>query len=140
MQARHGDFLLRLAETKFHAALVRLDRVDGVHKPEDADEQQRNDHDAAVEAAGHDVLELVLTAPNDLFKVRRAATAAAAAAGTVWSLPPWALIVSATAAAAAPRAAAAVLITPGHQYLFLSNPLRSRFADCFPAIHEVNPL
>ena len=126
MQARHGDFLLGLAEAQLDAALVRLDGINGVHQPENADEQQSDNDDAAVEAAGHDVLQLVLATPDDLLKVRRAAIAAPAAAGAVRSLPPWPLIVS---AAAAPRAAAAVLIAPGHQYLFLCIPLE-RFRGC----------
>ncbi|AFL52982.1 hypothetical protein USDA257_c44440 [Sinorhizobium fredii USDA 257] len=108
VQARHGDFLLRLAEPHFDAAFIRLDGVDRIEQQEADDQQADDDEDAAVEAARNHVLQLILAATDDLFQIRRPASAAA----RLIPLTPWPLI-----AAAAPRAAAAILIAPGHQNL-----------------------
>lgn len=136
MQARHRNLILRTPETQLHAALVRLDGVDGLNAEENQNDESDDRNRAAIEPARQDILEAVLAAPDDLFQIGRAAIAAATAARPVRSLPPWAataaLVVSATTAAA-PRAAAAILIAPGHQYLFIKaspDPVRKRLLAC----------
>jgi hypothetical protein len=115
MQAGHRHFGARLAETQFDAAFVRLNRIDALDKPENADDRCDNDKGAAIEAAGNEPPQPVLATANDVFKVRW--PTAAASSRPVRSLPPRPLIIS--TATAAPRAAAAILIAPGHSNLFV---------------------
>jgi hypothetical protein len=118
MQARHGYFGARLAETQFDTTLVRLNCVNALNKPENGNNRRNDKKGAAIETAGNEPPQPVLTTANNVFKVGW--PAAAASTRPVRSLPPWPLIISTASATAAPRAAAAILIAPGHQNLFVS--------------------
>ena len=113
MQAGHGDFFLRLAEAKFHAALIRLNGVDGLDRQECDDREDNENRRPAVETTRNDPAKTVLAAADQVFQIRRTTTSASATAPRTvrTTAAPWALII---AAAAAPRAAAAILIAPGH--------------------------
>jgi hypothetical protein len=141
VQTRHGHFILRLAETKFYAAFVRLNGVDGLNADKGKNHENKDGHDATIEAARQHALETILTATDDFFQIGRAAIAVTAASATaawpVWPLSPRSTLVVSSAAAtitaaAAPRATAAILIAPGHSYLFVIKtfplPLQRAFA------------
>jgi len=113
MQTGTGNLFLRLAEAKLHRHLVRLDGVDGLEGPEHHKRngnQPEHGRPAAV-SAGQNVLQAVLAAPDDVFKIGRCALRAARATRP---LAPGATAVS----TAAPPWAAAALIVPGHECPF----------------------
>ena len=110
VQAGHRDLLLRLPEAQFHAAFVRLHRVDRLEQPQDDEDGHDDDGDegGTAAAARQHAAQALLAAPEDLVQVRRLA---APPRGGLRTLPPGALI-----AAAAPGTAAAVLTTPRHSH------------------------
>jgi hypothetical protein len=124
MQARLGNFILRLAETKFNRQLIRLHRIDGLENPEAkqgrADQQiDRAIATAATTATGEYLLQAVLAFAQNIFEIRWRVLSAAARA--LRALSPGAVIIVVIiiviTAAATPWAAAAILIAPGHPHL-----------------------
>ena len=120
MQARFGEFLLRLAETQFDCKFVRLHGIDRLEYPDD----EHGNRDEAEECGAcrrrrpAALLQAVLAAADDILEIGRRSLRAAGPART---LPP-----GAAATAAAPwAAAAAALIIPGHENPFAWTSQRS---------------